>query len=59
MSCDECGATEDQQPLFVCQCRRCDREPDVDEKFVSCRNCIFLVDKKHSRVRGYSASFLG
>ena len=58
MNCDGCGATEEQQPLLVCQCRRCERETDFDEKFVSCKNCIAVVDKKHSRVRGYSASFI-
>ncbi len=57
MSCDECGVSVEQEPLIVCKCRRCEKETDKEEKFVTCTNCIILVDKKHSRVRGYSASF--
>lgn len=54
MKCDNCNLKSD----YVCDCSRCSREPDEDEKFHSCKNCISQVEQKHQRIRERLCSWL-
>lgn len=46
--CDACAG----EARFTCICQRCDREPDVGEKYHACAEHRGDVSNKHGLVRG-------
>ena len=52
-NCDKCKSPA----IFVCCCRRCNSEPEDEEKFYSCKEHQVAVMESHDRIRGYAGKF--
>lgn len=48
--CDRCPTTA----VVTCGCRRCQSEPELDERFHACVGHQSDVAAAHQRVRGYA-----